>query len=409
MTTESATSRAAQLGMSRGLTFLMAVACGAVAANIYYAQPLVALIGPDVGLSASASSLVVTLTQIGYGVGLVVLVPLGDIFENRRLIMVTLAACMAALLSASVASNAGLFLATSLIIGLSSVVVQMLVPFAAHLAPEESRGQVVGNVMSGLLMGILLARPVASMTTDLLGWRAIFAISAGLMLVLAVTLRSVLPERKPSTSVPYLALLGSMGQLLVRTPILRRRAFYHAMLFGAFSLFWTAVPLILASPACGLSQGGIALFSLAAVLGAFVAPVAGRIADRGLTKPATGIAILTVVACFLLVFASGGHVVAALFVAALLLDVGISCNLVLGQRAIFSLGPEIRSRLNGLYMAIFFLGGAIGSAVASSVYASYGWAGIAWCGIAFPLLAGLYYLTEFMPRGLASAHSEKIS
>ncbi|MFF1510638.1 MFS transporter [Streptomyces sp. NPDC058326] len=398
MTTESATSRAAQLGMSRGLTFLMALACGAVAANIYYAQPLVALIGPDVGLSANASSLVVTLTQIGYGVGLVVLVPLGDIFENRRLIMVTLTACMAALLSASVASNAGLFLATSLVIGLSSVVVQMLVPFAAHLAPEESRGQVVGNVMSGLLMGILLARPVAGMTTELLGWRAVFAISAGLMLVLAVILRSVLPERKPNTSVPYLALLGSMGQLLVRTPILRRRAFYHAMLFGAFSLFWTAVPLILASPACGLSQGGIALFSLAAVLGAFVAPVAGRIADRGLTKPATGFAILTVVACFLLVFASGGHGVAALFVAALLLDVGISCNLVLGQRAIFSLGAEVRSRLNGLYMAIFFIGGAVGSAVASSVYASYGWAGIAWCGIAFPLLAGLYYLTELTPR-----------
>ncbi|MDI3389791.1 MFS transporter [Streptomyces sp. B-S-A8] len=403
MTTESETSQTAQLRMSRGLTFLMALACGAVAANIYYAQPLVALIGPDVGLNVNASSVVVTLTQIGYGVGLVVLVPLGDIFENRRLIMVTLVACMAALLSASVASNAGFFLAASLVIGLSSVVVQMLVPFAAHLAPEESRGRVVGNVMSGLLMGILLARPVASMTTDLLGWRAIFAISAGLMLVLAVTLRSALPERKPSTSFHYLALLGSMGQLLVRTPILRRRAFYHALLFGAFSLFWTAVPLILASPACGLSQGGIALFSLAAVLGAFVAPVAGRVADRGLTKPATAFAILTVVACFLLVFASGGHGVAALFIAALLLDVGVSCNLVLGQRAIFSLGAEMRSRLNGLYMAIFFVGGAVGSAVASSVYATYGWVGIAWCGIAFPLLASLYYLTELVPRRPATA------
>ncbi|MER5204526.1 MFS transporter [Streptomyces sp. NPDC002825] len=389
--------------MSRGLTFLMALACGAVAANIYYAQPLVALIGPDVGLTEKAASLVVTLTQIGYGIGLVVLVPLGDLFENRRLIVVTLTACTAALLSASVASNAGFFLATSLVIGLSSVVVQMLVPFAAHLAPEESRGRIVGNVMSGLLMGILLARPVAGLTTDLLGWRAIFAISAGLMLVLAVTLRAVLPERKPGTSVPYLALLGSMGQLLVRTPILRRRAFYHAMLFGAFSLFWTAVPLILASPACGLSQGGIALFSLAAVLGAFVAPVAGRIADRGLTKPATAFAILAVVACFLLVLASGGHAVAALFVAALLLDVGISCNLVLGQRAIFSLGAEIRSRLNGLYMAIFFIGGAVGSAVASSVYATYGWSGIAWCGIAFPLVAGLYYLTELVPGRPAPA------
>jgi len=403
MITESATIQTVQLRTSRGLTFLMALACGAVAANIYYAQPLVALIGPDVGLNANAYSLVVTLTQIGYGVGLIVLVPLGDIFENRRLIMVTLVACAAALLSASVASNAGLFLATSLVIGLSSVVVQMLVPFAAHLAPDESRGRVVGNVMSGLLMGILLARPVASMTADLLGWRAIFVISAGLMLVLAVTLRSVLPERRPSTSFHYLALLGSMGQLLVRTPILRRRAFYHALLFGAFSLFWTAVPLILASPACGLSQRGIALFSLAAVLGAFVAPVAGRIADRGLTKPATAFAILTVVACFLLVFASGGHVVAALFVAALLLDVGISCNLVLGQRAIFWLGAEMRSRRNGLLMAICFTGGAVGSAVASPVYATYGWVGIAWCGIAFPLLAGLYYLTELVPRRLATA------
>ncbi|WP_037900597.1 MFS transporter [Streptomyces sp. NRRL S-350] len=403
MDTESATSKPVQLGMSRGLTFLMALACGAVAANIYYAQPVAGLIGPDVGLDPSAYSLVVTLTQIGYGVGLVVLVPLGDIFENRRLIVVTLVACTAALLGGSVASNAGLFLAASLVIGLSSVVVQMLVPFAAHLAPDESRGQVVGNVMSGLLMGILLARPVSSMTTDLLGWRAVFALSAGLMLVLAVVLRSVLPERRPSTSVHYLVLLRSMGQLLVRTPILRRRAFYHAMLFGAFSLFWTAVPLILASPVCGLSQAGIAVFSLAAVLGAFVAPFAGRIADRGLTKPATAFAILAVVASFLLVFASGGHVVATLFVAALLIDVGVSCNLVLGQRAIFSLGAEIRSRLNGLYMAIFFCGGAVGSAVASSVHATYGWAGIAWCGIAFPLLAALYYLTELVPRRPATA------
>ncbi|WP_441245165.1 MFS transporter [Kitasatospora sp. McL0602] len=403
MITEKAAGRTAQLSMSRGLTFLIALACGAVAANIYYAQPLVGLIGPDVGLNAHAYSLVVTLTQIGYGVGLVVLVPLGDIFENRRLIMVTLVACMAALLSASVASNVGLFLATSFVIGLSSVVVQMLVPFAAHLAPEESRGRVVGNVMSGLLLGILLARPVSSMTADLIGWRAMFAISAGVMLVLAVTLRLVLPERKPSASVPYLTLLRSMGQLLVSTPILRRRAFYHASLFGAFSLFWTGVPLILASPACGLSQGGIALFSLAAVLGAFAAPIAGRIADRGLTKPATAFAILTVVACFLLVFASGGHVVASLFVAALLLDIGVSFNLVLGQRAIFALGAEVRSRLNGLYMAIFFCGGAVGSAVASVVYATYGWAGIAWCGIAFPLLACLYYLTEMVPRRSAAS------
>ena len=403
MDTQTATSKTVPLSISRGLTFLIALACGAVAANIYYAQPLVGLIGPDVGLHANAYSLVVTLTQIGYGVGLVVLVPLGDIFENRRLIMVTLVACMAALLSESVAANAGLFLATSLVIGLSSVVVQMLVPFAAHLAPDESRGRVVGNVMSGLLMGIMLARPVASVTTDLLGWRAIFGISAAVMLVLAVTLRLILPERRPSASVPYPVLLRSMGELLVRTPILRRRAFYHAMLFGAFSLFWTAVPLILASPACGLGQGGIALFALAAVLGAFVAPVAGRMADRGLTKPATAAAILAVGVCFLLVFASGGHQVATLFVAALLLDVGVSCNLVLGQRAIFSLGAEIRSRLNGLYMAIFFCGGAVGSAVASWVYATYGWVGIAWCGIAFPLLAGLHYLTEIVPRRLATA------
>ncbi|MFD5467765.1 MFS transporter [Kitasatospora sp. NPDC127059] len=402
MDTESATSKPAQLGISRRLTFFMALACGAVAANIYYAQPVVGLIGPDVGLHASAYSLVVTLTQIGYGVGLVVLVPLGDIFENRRLIMVTLVACAVALLAGSAASNAGLFLAASLVIGLSSVVVQMLVPFAAHLAPDETRGQVVGNVMSGLLMGILLARPVSSMTTDLLGWRAVFALSAGLMLVLAVILRSVLPERKPTTSVRYPVLLRSMGQLLVGTPILRRRAFYHAMLFGAFSLFWTAVPLILASPACGLSQVGIAVFSLAAILGAFVAPFAGRFADRGLTRPATAFAILAVVVSFALVFASGGHTVAILFVAALLIDVGVSCNLVLGQRAIFSLGAEIRSRLNGLYMAIFFCGGAVGSAVASVVYDNDGWVGIAWCGIAFPLVAGLYYLTELRPGRTAT-------
>ncbi|WP_163858073.1 MFS transporter [Paenibacillus elgii] len=379
------------------LTILFATACGIIVANLYYAQPLIGLISSSIGLSESSAGFIVTLTQIGYVVGLLFIVPLGDIVENRRLIVVSLLLTAVALAAAAMAKQPLLFLGASLFIGLGSVATQVLVPFASYLATETTRGRVVGNIMSGLLLGIMLSRPLSSLVADLFGWHAIFALSAAAVVILAIVLSKVLPARRPATTTHYAALLGSMWHLLRTTPILRRRAAYHACVFATFSLFWTTVPLLLSGPVFHFSQKAIALFALAGVAGAVAAPVAGRLADRGWTRLGTWIALATVVISVLLplMIQTGSPVgIAVLVISAILLDAGVSANLVFGQRAIFSLGPEIRSRLNGLFMALFFFGGAIGSAIGGWAYASGGWNTVLWIGIAFPVAAMLYFATE---------------
>jgi predicted MFS family arabinose efflux permease len=385
------------------LTPLLATACGLIAANIYYAQPLVGPIADALGLSPAAAGLIVTTTQVGYGVGLMLVVPLGDLFENRRLILMVTSLCIVALAGAAVSRTAPQFLTAALLIGLGAVSVQILVPFAAHLAPDATRGRTVGNVMAGLLLGIMLARPMGSLITHALRWQAVYVISCAATASMAIALRLLLPRRTPPPGLRYGALLGSMAVLMLTTPILRRRAFTHAFLFCVFSMFWTAAPLLLAGPDFGLSQAGIALFGLAGVAGVIAAPVAGRLADRGLSRPATAISISLCVLGFAITLAGrhvwaggGGHTagLAILVTAALLLDMGVSGNLVVGQRAIFALGAAYRSRLNGLYMATFFVGGAIGSALGGWAMARGGWALTGWIGVALPLVALGYFATE---------------
>ncbi|MCA1325798.1 MFS transporter [Herbaspirillum sp. alder98] len=381
----------------RWMVMLLASACGIIVANLYYAQPLVGPISAATGISPAAAGLIVTLTQVGYGLGLLFIVPMGDLFENRRLVLCGLAVTCLALVGAALANSAPQLLASMAVIGLSTVGAQVLVPYAAHFSLPHTRGRAVGNVMSGLLLGILLARPVASLVTDLFGWHAIFAISAVMVAALMVVLARYLPRRQPPAGMHYGALLASMWTLMRTTPILRRRSFYHAMLFAAFSVFWTASPLWLASPELGLSQRGIALFALSGVIGVIAAPVAGRIADRGWSRPATGTALLSAAVSFLvphLVPVGREWSLAGLLVTSLLLDLAVAANLVLSQRAIYGLGAEIRSRLNGLFMATFFAGAAAGSALGGWIYAQAGWSGASWLGFAFPCIALLYYLTE---------------
>ncbi|GES45184.1 MFS transporter [Rhizobium dioscoreae] len=383
------------------LTFMFAAACGLVAANLYYGQPLAGPISQSLGFSPAATGLIVTLTQIGYGLGLLLIVPLGDLLENRKLVLTLVALSAIALIGAAFASSPSLFLLASLCIGLASVAVQVLVPFAAHMAPDASRGAVVGNVMSGLLVGIMLARPAASFLSELLSWHAVYIISAGVMVGLIVILRLVLPTRVPHTRLHYGQLLSSMGHLALRTPVLQRRALYQACMFGAFSLFWTTTPLLLASPAFGLTQNGIALFALAGAAGAVASPIAGRVADRGWTKLATAFALTIAIVAFLIGHFSGSGSLLALItltLSGIMLDFGVQTNLVLGQRAIFALSAEHRSRLNGLYMATFFAGGALGSALGGWAYATGGWNLASWIGVAFPVIALLAFLTESNSR-----------
>ena len=386
--------------ISSGMVLLLAIASGLIVANLYYAQTLVGPISASTGLSAKAAGLIVTLTQIGYTLGLLFVVPLGDLLENRRLIITGLLVTAVALIVAAVSTGAIVFLAAALAIGLGSVAAQVIVPFAAHLSKEATRGQAVGKVVSGLLLGIMLARPAASLVAAHASWHVVFGGAAVLMLALAAVLRRALPLRQPVSTLRYPALMASLWHLLLGTPVLRRRAAYHAGLFGAFSLFWTVTPLVLASPAFGLSQTGIAIFALVGMAGAVASPIAGRLADAGHTLPATAVAlILGMVAFALPMFVPQSQHLALglLVIASIVLDMGVAANLVLGQRAIFSLAPEVRGRLNGLYFALFFAGGAAGSAVGAWVYASYGWQATLLTGMAFPALALLVWLGEFLP------------
>ncbi|MFK3776881.1 MFS transporter [Agrobacterium sp. NPDC089420] len=383
--------------LSPALTFLLATACGLIAANLYYAQPLAGIIGAELGLSAGATGLIVTLTQIGYGVGLLFVVPLGDLIENRKLVVSAVSMAVLSLVAAAFAPHAAPFLVAAFLVGVSSVAVQVIVPYAAHMAPHALRGRVVGNVMSGLMAGIMLARPVSSLLSEVVSWRGVFLTSAAVMALLAVVLFRLLPVRMPEARLSYGALMASMGRLALHTPILRRRAIYHAFLFAAFSLFWTTTPLYLSGPHFNLSQGEIALFALAGAAGTVAAPIAGRMADRGWTRAATFFALVAVALSFAVTHLApeGSHLaLAVLVVAAIVLDFGVTTNLVLGQRAIFTLGAEFRSRLNGIYMATFFMGGAVGSAVGGWAYAVGEWQAASWIGFALPVAALLYFLTE---------------
>jgi len=377
------------------LMLMLAIACGVIVANLYFAQPLIGPISLALGISPQLSGMIVTLTQIGYGLGLLFIVPLSDLIENRKLILVVLVILLLALVALVVMPTASIFFLASFFIGIGAVAVQILVPYAAYLSSDEQRGRAVGNVMSGLLFGIMLARPVASFITAAWDWNVVFILAAVLIVLIMIMLRKYLPERKPVPTMKYGQLIKSLWGLFTTISILRRRAIYQAFLFSDFSLFWTVMPLWLVD-AFALSQNGIALFSLAGVAGAIAAPIAGRLADRGWTRCLTGVAFILGSFAFLLTHFLQDTVFALpiLVVAAIVLDMAVSGNLILGQRAIYSLGSEIRGRLNGIFMAIFFLGGAVGSAIGGWSYAQYGWFLTSIIGLSMPLAAFVYYLTE---------------
>ncbi|SFQ51991.1 Predicted arabinose efflux permease, MFS family [Variovorax sp. OK605] len=389
-------------GLSPALTLVFAIACGLCVANIYYAQPLIGPISDTLQLHAGLAGLIMTLTQLGYGAGLLLLVPLADVVENRRLIVGALAGAVVGLVGIALSGSAATFLAASFVVGACAVAAQVLLPFASHLAPEATRGKVVGNIMAGLLGGIMLARPFASIVASALGWRAVFWVSAVLMAALIAVLWRALPERRPHASVGYARTMASLPGIVWNTPLLRRRGFYQGMMFSAFQAFWTAVPLALVHE-FGMGQRGIALFALAGAAGALMAPMAGRLADRGLTRPATGVAIAVALASFVLgAVAMHYRSLAGLVAAGILLDGAVQLCQVLNFRSLFMLAPELRGRLNGLFMTFIFICAAVASGIAAAVYAFHGWSGLCLLGGGYVALALLYYATEFK-RGAVPA------
>ena len=396
--------------LTHGLTALLALSCGVLAANLYYAQPLTAQISSSLHIDRSLAGLTVMLTQIGYGLGVFFIVPLGDLIENRRLILSLIGLAIAAVIAAGLATSLAAYLSAALFVGLGACAVQIIVPFAAHFSPPERRGQVVGTLMSGLMMGIMLSRPIAGIVTDLSSWHSVFFASAAFMTVTAAALYMVLPRRLPEAmasadgkTLAYPVLIASMGQLIVRYAVLRRRAFYQALMFASFCLFWTASPLLLAGPDFGMSQTGIAIFALVGVAGAIFAPIAGKLADAGWSRAATVFGICAGAAAFLmtsLVPLGSRASLILLTIAAVLLDAGVSGNLVVGQRAIFALPGQYRGRLNGIYIATIFVGGALGSFVGAWAYARGGWPLASWIGFGTLAVNLLIFASE--PRGSLS-------
>jgi len=379
---------------SRLLLTTIAVATGVLVANLYYAQPLIASIGPELHIPPQLAGTLVSVTQVGYGIGLFFLVSLADLLENKRLVMLALAVTFVALVGAATASSAALFFVAALVIGLASTGAQILVPFAASLVPEAQRGRTVGNIMAGLLTGILLARPASLFISAAYGWRAVFGISAVLMLAIGLVLWWMMPKRQPKGGISYGKILASMAELVRTLPVLRRRAIYQALLFAAFNVLWTGAPVMLAER-FGLSQTGIALFAFAGAGGALAAPIAGRLADRGLSRVCTlGAMLVLAISFFLTGWAAAAGLLIVLAILAVLIDAAVQGNQIVSQRIIFTLGAEVRGRINAIYMTSSFFGGAIGSTAATASYNWGGWTATSTLGGLLGLAALGYFLTE---------------
>ena len=357
------------------MVLLFALACGLSVANLYYAQPVLEDIARSFGAPASTAGLVVTFSQIGYAFGLAFLVPLGDLFTRRWLVPCVLALTALALLASALASSIGVLIAVALLVGVGSVAAQLLVPMAASLASDHDRGRVVGIVMSGLLLGILLARTVSGVIAQLSSWRVVYAMAAVLTAVLAIVLSRLLPEEVDRPSMSYATLLRSALTLFRTESLLRRRALFGALGFAAFSVFWTTMAFLLAGAPYHYDDLTIGLFGLVGASGALCAAFAGRWSDRGWTKTTTLVFAALILASFVPLWI-GRDNLTMLIVGILALDVGVQGLQVTNQSLIYQLAPEARSRINSVYMVCYFAGGAIGSAVGASIYSSHRWAGV---------------------------------
>jgi len=383
--------------LDRRLVLLLAVACGATVANLYYAQPLLDVIAQDLGVSSGAAGLLVTASQVGYAAGLLFLVPLGDLLDRRRMVSRMLLVAAVGLAVAAAAPSFAVLAAAIAVVGVTSVVAQVLVPLAGTLAPEHERGKVVGDVMSGLLLGILLARTASGLIAEVGGWRSVYVVGTVLMVVLAGVLARALPPTPPVTDLRYGALLRSVFALVRDEPILRRRMVYGAAGMASFSVLWTAIAFLLSDAPYNYGEGTIGLFGLAGLVGAGAAQGAGRLNDRGHGHAATGAFLLAIAAAWGLI-ALGSSSLAALIAGIVLLDLGIQGQHILNQSTIYTLDADARSRITTAYMANNFAWGALGSAGASWAWSAGGWGAVSALGIGLAAVALLAWGVEHLQR-----------
>lgn len=367
-------------GPSAPLVLLLACGAGLAVASIYYSQPMLGILAGDIGASNQAVGLVPTLTQLGYALGILLLAPLGDRFDRRRIILLKAAVLAGALLLAALSPSIGPLLVASTVIGLAATLAQDIVPAAATLAPAAHRGRIVGTVMTGLLMGILLSRVAAGFVAEHLGWRAVFAAAALSIAGLAVAVWLRLPRFRATTTLAYAALLGSLGGLWREHGRLRRAALAQGLLAVGFSAFWSTLAVMLHGEPFHLGSAASGAFGLAGAAGALAAPVAGRIADRRgperVTRLGAGLAALSFAAMGLMPWLSVQASLWLLVLGAVGFDLGVQATLIAHQTIVYSLAPEARSRLNSVLFVGMFIGMSSGAALGSLLLAQWGWRGV---------------------------------
>lgn len=380
----NASTHPAAPALGRGTLFAMALACGTAVANIYYNQPMLGMIEASFPHSP-AVALVPTLTQVGYALGLLLLLPLGDLLERRRTIVVQFLAAAAASVLAAMSTGITSMLVASILLGAASTVAQQIVPFVAILAAPEKRGQAIGLVMSGLLTGILFSRTLAGFIATWFSWRAMFWVAAPIALLSALLMATSLPRHRPAHRLRYVELLLSIGRLWRSEPVLRRAGFTQGMLFAAFTAFWTILALRLQQPAFHLGADVAGLFGIVGAVGVAMAPLAGRAADKRGPYLVIGMgAVATLLAW--LVFALWNSVI-GMVVGVVLLDFGVQIALVSHQHLIYGLHPDYKSRLNAVFMTTMFLGGSLGSIGAATAWRHGGWVAVSLFGGAAALIA----------------------
>ena len=374
-------------GPSWPLIVLLGASAGLVVMNIYYNQPILNAIADSLAIGSSAVAWVSTATQLGYAAGLLFVLPIGDSVDRKRLIALTTLLSSGALIAVPLSANLPVLLLSSFALGATSVTPQLVVPYAAGLAAGSRRGRVVGFVMSGLLIGILLSRSLSGFIASRLSWHTVFWLAAGVMLLLSGILWIVLPSQHAHGASSYVRLLGSLPRLFNSEPIIRRHSAIGALAFGTFGAFWTTLAFYLHSRPEHYGPGLTGLFSLVGVTGALVAPMAGHLAESRAPRKVNGLFLGLVLLSFAIMSLNGSHALWVLGVAVVLLDAGIQGNQIANQTRIYSLPPPLHSRINSIYMVIYFLGGALGSLIGAQAWAIAGWSGVCWVGIIFTIAA----------------------
>ncbi|HEV7320066.1 MAG TPA: MFS transporter [Ensifer sp.] len=377
---------------TRPMLTLFAFAAGLAVANAYFAHPLLDVMAADLDLSTTSAGLIVGATQLGYALGLILLVPLGDLFDRRKVILVQSLLSAAALGLVSLASSAAVLMASIASVGMLAVLTQAFVAYAASLSRPSERGQVVGFVTSGIVIGILSARAVAGFLTDLAGWRSVYLLSGILTLLITGLLYKLLPQQtKASERLGYLRLVASTFKLIVDEPVLRTRGVLALLIFANVTTLLTPLVLPLSAPPFSLSHSQVGLFGLAGVAGALAASRAGRWTDRGFGQATTGIALALMLFAWLPISLLD-HSLLWLIAGVLVLDFGLQAVHVANQALIYRVRPEAQNRLTAAYMLFYSLGSAAGSSFSTVAYAHAGWNGVCLMGAAISLVSLLFWL-----------------